>query len=64
MAQEINFEANGDFGASRAAEKWLKENGYSVGSMQRGHPRGILKGDWDVAKWLGNEMKRYMEKSA
>ena len=40
-----------DFAASRAAEAWCAEHGYSVGRMQHSDPRGILKGDYDIAKW-------------
>jgi len=42
-----------DFIAMRAAERWLSENGYSVGSSQRGSPRGIKRGQWLIAKWRG-----------
>lgn len=45
------FEANGDFGAYYSACEWLKENGFSYGSMQRDDPMGIMKGDWCIAKW-------------
>lgn len=40
-----------DFGDVRSAERWLAENGYSVGHGQRGCPRGILIGDFDIQKW-------------
>jgi len=49
--QEIIFKANGDFGAYYAACDWLKENGYSYGSMQRHDPVGVVKGDYHIAKW-------------
>ncbi|WP_185961250.1 hypothetical protein [Telmatospirillum sp. J64-1] len=39
------------FGAMWAAERWLAENGYSVGHSEKGSPRGILKGDYDIQKW-------------
>ena len=45
------FQQVGEFEACRAAEKWLAQNGYSVGRMQAGSPRGILKGDIDIMKW-------------
>ena len=50
-----------DFAAVDAAEKWIRENGYSVGSMQRGAPRGILKGDFDIAKWRNLNTKERAE---
>lgn len=39
------------FEPMRQAEDWLAENGFSVGSMQRDAPRGILKGAHDIEKW-------------
>ena len=39
------------FGALYKAEEWLRENGYSVGSMCIGGPQAIVKGDVCVAKW-------------
>ena len=39
------------FGATYAAEAWLRENGYSYGPSQRGAPRAIMKGDVSIAKW-------------
>ena len=47
-----------DFKACREAETFLAARGFSVGSMQRGDPRGILYGDFDIQKWRnlsGNE---------
>ena len=51
------FKAHGNFEAFYAAEKWLRENGYSVGSMERDAPIGIAKGDCYISKWrnLGND---------
>lgn len=45
------FKADGDFGAFYAAEKWVRENGYSVGSMERDRPIGLAKGDYYISKW-------------
>ena len=45
------FDNPGDFDAPRSAELWLKEKGYSVGAMQGSAPRGILKGEFLIAKW-------------
>lgn len=45
------FRDVGDFRASDAAERFLRERGYSVGPMQCGAPRGILKGDFGIGKW-------------
>lgn len=45
------FDQAGDFSACDAAEQWCKENGVSVGSMQRGDPRGLMRGDVRIAKW-------------
>ena len=40
-----------DFSAYHAAEKWCREQGMSVGSMQRGAPTLVYYGDCDVAKY-------------
>ena len=49
---KIIFKAGQDFEAFYNAEKWLKENGYSWGSMQRSDPIGITKENWiGGAKW-------------
>lgn len=48
---EIEFNQTGDFSAFYAATDWLKERGYSYGSMCMDMPIGILKGNWCIAKW-------------
>jgi hypothetical protein len=45
------FDQPGDFEAMYAAEAFLAAAGFSVGSTQRGDPRGIMFGDYDIAKW-------------
>ncbi len=45
------FEQIGDFEACNAAERWLTEQGYSVGEMERTNPRGIVRGQFYVTKW-------------
>lgn len=47
----MTFADPGDFEAMRSAEQWCADNGYSVGGMQRGDPRGLLRGDYAIAKW-------------
>lgn len=39
------------FTAFDAAKRWLAENGYSIGSLERYHPVGAAKGDVDISKW-------------
>lgn len=41
----------GSFSAYHDAVKWIEDQGYSVGSMQRGAPTLIFYGDCDVAKY-------------
>lgn len=48
---EITFASAHEFHAVRSAEHWCADHGYSVGEMQRGSPRGLLAGDYAVAKW-------------
>lgn len=49
----VNFPPTGEeFGAYYQACTWLREQGYSCGSMQRDSPIGIMRGlDWQIAKW-------------
>lgn len=53
MSEEfrLTFDDAGDFVAIHKAEAWLRERGYSVGSMQADAPMGILHGDYGIAKW-------------
>ncbi|MEN5277337.1 hypothetical protein ABE527_10330 [Brucella sp. TWI432] len=49
----------GDFAAVRRAEQLLKQHGFSVGTTQRGSPRGIMFGAYDIQKWRNlNEADR------
>jgi len=46
------FSDPGTFNAMRAAEEWLKDNGYSVGAGDAvSKKRGILRGDYLIAKF-------------
>lgn len=45
------FSESGDFAAFDAACSWLSSLGYSIGSMQRGDPIGVVRGDCSIAKW-------------
>jgi hypothetical protein len=47
----ITFAGLGDFEATRAAEKALGARGFAIGPMQRGAPRAVMFGDYQVAKW-------------
>ncbi len=47
----LTFAQQGAFAAHNAAEKALKEAGFSLGSTQRGEPVGILYGDYCISKW-------------
>jgi hypothetical protein len=50
-----------DFSGLYAAKDWLAENGYSYGSLQRGDPIGVLKGDFAIAKWRNLNQKEVDE---
>ena len=47
----MTFNQTGTFEAHYAAEAWCKTNGISCGSMERGHPIGLIRGDALIAKW-------------
>ncbi len=59
----IAFDQLGDFEACRAAEKWCAERGISVGEMQGPAPRGLLVGNYCIAKWrnLTNAERRELK---
>ncbi len=45
------FAQVGDFAANRAAIMALEANGFSLGPMQRGAPRAVMFGEYDISKW-------------
>ncbi len=53
VIDSITFEPNGTFTAIHAAEKYLKEKGYTTGSMCRDEPIGFADADkyGYIAKW-------------
>lgn len=53
---EMTFDQAGDFKASAAAEAWCAERGISVGRIQHGMPRGLMRGDYDIQKWSNLNM--------
>ncbi|SDR52677.1 hypothetical protein [Paraburkholderia tuberum] len=48
---KIVFDQIVQFEACRAAEAWCGDRGIAVGRMERGQPRGLLRGPYDIAKW-------------
>ena len=51
MAFEKVFDQKGTFEALHAAQRWLRERGYSYGSTCACCPVGVLHGDYLIAKW-------------
>lgn len=46
------FSAKGDFEAMTEMEHFLRTAGFSIGTNQRGDPRGIMFGlQYDIQKW-------------
>ena len=45
------FEGTREFEACHKAEDWCRVRGISVGRMDRYDSRGLLVGDFDIAKW-------------
>lgn len=44
------FANPGTFNAVNAAQSYLHDRGFSLGTMERGSPRGILFGDYPIGK--------------
>lgn len=51
MKRVMVFNEVGDFAATKAAERVLTAAGFSVGRSERGAPRGLLLGDFDIQRW-------------
>lgn len=47
----ITFDQAGTFEAMQAAEDWCRERGVAFGSSERGSPRGLMVGNYAIAKW-------------
>ena len=52
-----NPQSDDPWNAYNAAAAWCRTNGYSVGTMERGSPTGVLKGDYDINKWRNMSTK-------
>ena len=52
IAKVHYFKPNGTFAAVRNATKFVKDKGYSIGSMQRNYPIAIVMGDAYISKWF------------
>lgn len=48
---KITFDQTEDWKAVDAAEKWCKEQGISVGTMEGRSPRGLMRGVHSIPKW-------------
>lgn len=51
MKTTVTFNQVGTFAAFCAAEQWCRDNKISYGSMERGNPIGLMRGDWAISKW-------------
>ena len=47
----VRFDQAGTFKAIHAAEQWCREHGVSYGPTDRSHVRGLMVGDFLIAKW-------------
>ena len=48
----LRFSGAGDFDAMHAAERYLRQRGFSIGQLQGPAPRAIMFGAYDfIAKW-------------
>ena len=58
FAKQLKFDlCAGDFSDFDAAMEHLESCGFSVGSMQRDDPIGIMFGDFCIAKWRNLSLK-------
>jgi len=61
MGIKITFDKKGEFQAYYEAGKWCKDNGISQGSMERGNPIGLFRGDAYISKWSHMTKKEQSE---
>ena len=47
----VVFSQTGTWEATKACERFLETRGFSIGASQRGEPRGVLHGSYDIQKW-------------
>lgn len=64
MITAVIFNNKGEFAASYAAEKWLRDRGFSFGSSQADGPQAIWHGDCYVSKWRNLSAKEKREMHA
>jgi hypothetical protein len=58
--EKLQFNQKEDWEAVEAAEQWCKDNNVSYGTMQGDWPRGLKRGNFNIAKWRnldGNDIK-------
>lgn len=48
---KITFNDTGTFQALYSAQAWCVKNGISYGSLCRGMPVGLMRGDVSIMKW-------------
>ena len=51
LVKEFPAVPRDDFGAQRAAERWLKSRGFSWGPSSVDGPQAIWHGDCSISKW-------------
>jgi hypothetical protein len=51
IALEKVFDQPDRFESVDAAYNWCRAEGFSVGAMESGSPRGLKRGDWQIEKW-------------
>jgi hypothetical protein len=47
----MSFNVPGTFQSLHAARSWCYDNGYSYGSLCRGMPTALYKGEYNISKW-------------
>ena len=61
IIQEKTFKVPGTFQSMYAAQRWVKENGYSYGSTSAMQPTAVMKGDY-YSYILPEKMKNFTAK--
>lgn len=64
VVKEFPAVPGSDFGAQYAAERWLRERGFSFGASQADGPQAIWYGECGVSKWRNLSAKEKREAHA
>lgn len=61
IMEKKTFSVSGTFESLYAAQAFLREKGYSAGSLARDLPVGLKKGDYLISKWYNLDKEHILD---